>query len=191
MITHSGVWVDADTGVPTPEDIAIQLGRTTRWAGTTSRYYSVLHHSMVCLRIAATLSSDATTLLACLLHDAHEAMTGDIPSPIKPEAIKAIQAKIDARIGLSLNLPALLSGEAEHRGLVDAVDERALLAEASLLLAGPAWKYFDTPYPTDLLVVSQVIGEYPKYEDYLEIDGRMIRDFLALRRSLAEGAKLR
>ena len=177
MITHSGVWVDADTGVPPLLDIAVQLGRITRWVGSTKNYYSVLHHSFVCYRIGQTLSDDPKAHLACLLHDAHECMTGDVPAPVKPTVLIEVQGKIDSRIAASLGMPGLFIG---HAKIVKTADVRALNIEASELLQPMARLFFDLPVASDREILRAVISEYPSHYDYLEESGQAIKDFIQL-----------
>lgn len=68
------------------EDIAVQLGRIPRWNGATigraDEIYPVAMHSVL---VAQLLPPDSPPLLklVALLHDAAEAYTGDMPSPVK------------------------------------------------------------------------------------------------------------
>lgn len=61
------------------EQIAKQLGALCRYAGATPDHYSVARHSLV---VAALAPDDPQHKMAALLHDAHEAMTGDILRPM-------------------------------------------------------------------------------------------------------------
>lgn len=108
-------------------DIAWALSRIPRFAGHTITEipYNVAQHSVYVAKLAETFlchstdgienadaraacistsSADIPSLLIkCLIHDAHEAYTGDIPSPIKkiPELIetfKLIEQKLDHAI---------------------------------------------------------------------------------------------
>ncbi len=64
-------------------DIAHALSYTCRFAGHTSRFYSVAEHAvLVAIRLADTGCSPATQLLG-LHHDDSEAYLGDIPRPLK------------------------------------------------------------------------------------------------------------
>lgn len=61
------------------ERIAKQLGALCRYAGATPDHYSVARHSL----LVSTLVPDKPDVkLAALLHDAHEAFTGDILRPL-------------------------------------------------------------------------------------------------------------
>lgn len=61
------------------EQIAKQLGALCRYAGATPDHYSVARHSLV---VAALTPDDPEHKMAALLHDAHEALTGDILRPM-------------------------------------------------------------------------------------------------------------
>jgi len=61
------------------EQIAKQLGALCRYAGATPDHYSVARHSLV---VAALAPEDPEHKMAALLHDAHEALTGDILRPM-------------------------------------------------------------------------------------------------------------
>lgn len=65
------------------EDIVYALSHLCRFNGHTSRFYSVAEHSLhVCDRVLEA-GHPARAQLVALLHDAHEAYTGDIASPLK------------------------------------------------------------------------------------------------------------
>lgn len=103
MLTLDGVLVTpGGWNAPTVRDIAISLGRTPRFAGQTRVWWSVLHHSLACLAYAA--KENAMTQLAVLLHDAHEAVTGDITTHWKSPEMKAHQREIDARLWAMLGV---------------------------------------------------------------------------------------
>ena len=61
------------------QQIAKQLGALCRYAGATPDHYSVARHSLV---VAALAPDDPEHKMAALLHDAHEALTGDILRPM-------------------------------------------------------------------------------------------------------------
>lgn len=83
--THSGRFYDYLEPRPDQvciEDIAHALSLTTRFGGHASRFYSVAEHS--CLVRQLVIEAGCPELgLAALLHDGHEAYTGDIPTPLK------------------------------------------------------------------------------------------------------------
>jgi hypothetical protein len=61
------------------EQIARQLGKLCRYAGATPDHWSVARHSLL---VAALAPEDPEHRMAALLHDAHEALTGDILRPM-------------------------------------------------------------------------------------------------------------
>jgi hypothetical protein len=88
------------------KELALALGKCCRFAGHCKGFYSVAEHS---IHVAALVPPEHR--LAALLHDAHEAFTGDVTYPLKRligDAIRPIEARIDAvlfaRFGLSLPL---------------------------------------------------------------------------------------
>lgn len=84
ILTHSGQKFDLLS--PQPEqvnihDIAHALSHLCRFNGHTSEFYSVAHHSLLVASIVHQRAPEHT--LIALLHDAHEAYTGDITRPLK------------------------------------------------------------------------------------------------------------
>ena len=75
-------------------------------------------------------SVPAPVRLHALLHDAHEAVTGDIPTPWKREGNREDQDRLDARIYAKLDVPF---PSAAFRQIVKECDRRALIVEADVL----------------------------------------------------------
>jgi len=101
-------------------DIATSLAGQPRFLGHTCKPYSVAEH---CMRVAA-IGPDSQRLQA-LMHDAAEAYTGDIPTPLKaavPE-LREIGRRIDAAIAERFSI-------APTRATVDRADLTMLLTEA-------------------------------------------------------------
>lgn len=120
MITYSGrqVWPAGsrygDTGTPTLEDIAIGLGRQSRFAGQAPVFYTVLCHTLIVANIGP-----AHLRRALLLHDAAEAVVSDVPSPWKHPQQREIEVELLERI------------YAEH-GIVVSADDESAIKEADL-----------------------------------------------------------
>jgi uncharacterized protein len=89
MLTTDGN--DLAVGDPAPghitiTDMAWSLAQTNRFLGRCARPYSVAEHSLLVCDIAEReLGVDLHGQLAALLHDAHEAYTGDMPTPHKAQ----------------------------------------------------------------------------------------------------------
>lgn len=87
MLTATGGQFSLELANPTQDisalDIAASLAKINRWTGHTCRLYSVAEHS---LHVCQVMERDhgirnAEALLCGLMHDAHEAYTGDIGTP--------------------------------------------------------------------------------------------------------------
>lgn len=152
-------------------DLAVRTGRTPRYGGACrAEWWSVLHHSIAMYRLIQFVErprshSGRALLLYALMHDMHEAATGDIPSPFKTEAVRELQSELDQRFyndTLSVEPP----GE-EVRKLIKVYDKYLLTAEGYAL--GPTyWPELFGPqesvHPEATGMVQEVRAEYPKME---------------------------
>jgi hypothetical protein len=110
----------------TLEDISVALGRMPRFCGHTSVFLTVLHHSMICYKIAEYEGYDWVDRCTCLIHDFHEAFTGDVPTPFKPRSLGTMQEGLDNIIKKALNVPY------RYGDAVRKVDDFAQMAESAL-----------------------------------------------------------
>ena len=134
------------------DDIAGALGRICRYNGNVSRFYSVAEH---CCRVSDHLERTHGPImgLAGLLHDAHEALLGDIPFPLQvalfhdnaagAQRLREIQWATDQAIARSLApfvLPDPLVALMRDPAVKEA-DKRILLDERAdlLTLADRPW----------------------------------------------------
>lgn len=129
ITTASGKRID----LPTPKDsqidihdIATHLSRMPRFAGATSRFYSVAQHSLVVGYVSAAIvdchiSLDEFPMTVegafreGVAHDFHEYITSDVPAPVKSlagDTWRALENSIDAvirkRFGLHDKMPRLV-----------------------------------------------------------------------------------
>lgn len=142
-------WIQTYTGIqfdllnPTPEmvvieDIAHSLARLCRFTGHANRFYSVAQHSWLC-----SFKSPPKYALEALLHDAHEAYTGDLNRPLKAlcPAYKDIQSNIDRVIREKFNLPIVCSP------IVKNIDRTMLYTEKRDLFSNNIlWRGSTLPY---------------------------------------------
>ena len=96
----------------TIEDIARPLSYLPRFSGHANFHLTVAEHSLVVSKWCEPYG--ALVSLHALLHDAHEAFTGDMPGPFKAYIaheygvdISQIQATYQVNILAALNVPLL------------------------------------------------------------------------------------
>jgi hypothetical protein len=99
MITQSGVHIQTiggEAGTPTAMDIAVHFGRICRFGGAV--WYPLLPHSIFVGLMAYQRSGELMNLVWGFLHDAHEAVTADVPMPFKCDCLRREQIALDNRI---------------------------------------------------------------------------------------------
>lgn len=120
-------------------DIAHQLACINRFHGAPALPYSVAQHSTVVAKIAEQVSDDPLLALQALIHDAHEAFTGDIVTPLQEtfadggEQLRRVQRTLDLVIHDCLGVP--LPAE-EERKTIGFADRRAFATEWRDLMPG-------------------------------------------------------
>lgn len=146
MLTATGSTVDlrwlrdADISLL---DIAHHLAQLNRYTGACSRPYSVAEHSLLVCEIAERELAirSPSVLLAALMHDAHEAYTSDLSSPMK-QVLGAAWADTEHRIQHSVQRRfGLLTASASAAADIRWCDLAALSAERAQLMpaGGPEW----------------------------------------------------
>ena len=144
MRTASGRTVTATEGSPDIFDIALGLSRQPRVGGQVREHYTVLQHSLFCSSMAVEDGQSPRIQLLCLLHDAHESVMGDIPTSLKSDAQREVQASLDKRIFHELRL--VPPNEIEQN-VIGHYDYRALITEGKKV--GPeGWPYLEYGTPT-------------------------------------------
>ena len=133
-------------------DIARGLAHTCRYAGQTTRYYSVAEHAVYVRQLVIEMGHPELAL-AALHHDSHEAYLGDWPSPLKMAigegVFELLADRLDRAIGLALGLNWRLF----KHDVVKKADYQALMSEAATLKpsrgVGPHWNndVVHTPVP--------------------------------------------
>lgn len=156
-LTLSGRRVARDTtDHPNLLDIAVGLSRMPRFAGQTTHWFSVLDHTMFGLSLIEGSGFEYPyDVRWWLLHDAHESMTGDVPTDLKTADLRAIQEDLDARIFGAFYPDFVKTSLSEAR--VKELDSRCLRAEARVLknnanIGGP-------PEEGDVAVLQTFLGK--------------------------------
>jgi len=110
-------------------DIAWHLAHINRYAGATRRPVSVAYHTLMGLTFC-----DESLAPYWLIHDAHEAYTGEIPSPMKRAlaagggaGVGLIESALDGAICAAAGLP--VEGMIAARESVARIDLRCLVTE--------------------------------------------------------------
>ncbi len=116
-------------------DIAHHLSQIPRFTGGTYKRISVARHSMNVSKIILDWDCGPKIALYGLLHDAHEYISSDIPTPFKKalqhvsgmeDIITKITNKIDEVVFQAAGLPSMTK---HISGIIKEADEQALLFE--------------------------------------------------------------
>lgn len=134
----------------TLEDVAHGLSNTCRFAGQSSRFYSVAEHALLCAAYVRATGGSPSTRLAALHHDDHEAYMGDVTRPLKAlmPGYSAMAERLQAVIAVALGLPAIYG-----RAAVKVADDWALSAEAYYLVPSKGSTWFCAGYFEEALPV--------------------------------------
>lgn len=168
MITH-GAWIQTASGLaydladPKPEqidmwDVASALANSSRYNGHAGRY-SIAEHSVRVWQWVRDTGAGIDAQRSALTHDAHEAVTGDVPSPIKKalgETWRVFERKHEIafreRLHVALDLPPIVKVAdltllaTEKR---DLLDPRAMPGNLAKL---PPW--IQMPPPMEIRIAS-------------------------------------
>lgn len=132
------------------KDVAHALALQNRFNGHTVRPYSVAEHSLLVAEIAKADGATVVQQLAALMHDAHEAYTGDVISPVQARVGRA-WSDFEASVAQTLRRRyGLLSTFAASRNQIQQWDLIALATERrDLTLWEPerhaSWPVIDSP----------------------------------------------
>lgn len=145
-----GTMVDLEGDIPprafSAEVMATELSQINRFGGSRRpdiEHYTVAEHSVLCADLARRLGFSLAVQRACLLHDAHEAVTGDLLGPTKAylrkhdpaDTLAELEARCDAVVGLVWGVAF-----DPYRAMIKRVDGLAEVIERDAILAdSPEW----------------------------------------------------
>lgn len=145
MLTSSGALLNlrfiADDAIRV-EDIAHHLAQINRFTGACARPYSVAEHSLLVVQIMEHMGiSNPHALLAGLMHDAHEAYTTDLSTPMK-DAVGAAWHAVENQVkhAVRRKFALLVASQVAAHG-IEIADLTALSTERAQLMPpdGPEW----------------------------------------------------
>ncbi|KKL84677.1 hypothetical protein LCGC14_1962380, partial [marine sediment metagenome] len=169
MFTFEGKDVTADAGAPSLRDLGVHLSREGRYVGAAQRFWPVSLHSL-----AVTDLLPRKLEHHGLLHDAAEALTGDIPKPFKIPEMKALEIRLLHRIYESLRVEFPTPDEEKQ---IKEADARIFAAEVHLFGPSKAWGvYVPAVVDEEAERVLRVYMSTPS-EDYLGPDGGVVKLF--------------
>ncbi len=170
-------------------EIAPALARTPRFGGHTNETYSVAEHSLLCAVNALQATGDRELAAMCLLHDAHEAYTGDLTRPMQEaiedelaagldpttaqlvaehrarafrDALHRIQSRLDVAIAYAAGFDEQTI--IRHRAAVKRFDVRALRTERDGLMLPPPMPWHESVEAADpLLLAGWKNGPMPEH----------------------------
>lgn len=133
-----------------PDTLAHHLALINRYTGAAKRPYSVAEHSLLCAEIAEHMGLPLIAQLAALVHDYHEAITGDCSSPVKwtvGHAWEHFEQPVANALRRRLGLLSTFTAWGQR---IKAIDLIALATERRDLLAFDSdrhrpWPVIDTP----------------------------------------------
>lgn len=146
METASGRFLDLEKPHPDSvdiHDIAHHLSMICRFGGATCVFYSVAEHCVNTAFLAMSDNQSREVQFACLMHDAHEAYTGDMIRPAKN--ILKEYCQWERRIHDTVSYALLVPRDEFTEMLVKGYDDQMARIEARQLLRskGCHWDHDD------------------------------------------------
>lgn len=125
-----------DLAYPKPGDmrlstIACALSKMCRYGCRIRCFYSVAEHSLIATEWALSCGATNEQALAILMHDAAEAICGDMPKPMKVmlgDAYRRIEARCQAAVSAQYNIDF-----EKHHDIIKVYDRQMLYVEKNML----------------------------------------------------------
>lgn len=143
------------------DHIAVALSNICRFNGSIKSFLSVAQHCCTCVKLALDDGvKDERILLSILLHDASEAYTGDIISPIKAylgEKYKKIEKTLDKAISKKFNVNLK-----KYHDIIKKYDNQAYEMERNLKTNGKSIKCWSSKKSK-----KKFLKEFEKYAKHI------------------------
>lgn len=167
LYTYSGR-ISFPNGAPSLFDIAVSLAREGRYAGAGMRWWPVALHTFV----VCDMLPDAVKIHG-LLHDSPECITGDVPKPVKTEAVEELEHRLTRNIyhNFGIAMP-----NRKEEALIKEADTKALCGEV-YTVGTQALQSIYARCPEAEALVIKYLGEYPPME-CINPDGRAAIEFM-------------
>lgn len=184
LLTATGITFDLEFIAPDAidiRDIAHHLAQINRFTGACRRPYSVAEHSLLVCNIVGRGGASQQVQLAALMHDAHEAYTSDLSSPMKATVGSAWHV-VEERVANAVRQRyGLNNAFAEAEDVITAADLTALVSERRALLPhGELWPVEQQYAPIDWYRFdAHAIHRWEYWRDKFEETFRALRWFVA------------
>lgn len=148
ILTYSGSYfdfLDPDPQMVTIEDIAHGLSNVCRFSGQCPRFYSVAEHSYF-----TSLIVPQEYALQALMHDAPEALVGDVSKPLKellPD-YQQIEEQVEAVVFRRFNIPLPL-----HPSVKQADIQMLAAEKIQLMHCSDPWHWTFDYEPADIKIM--------------------------------------
>ncbi len=133
-------------------DLAYSLAGINRYASHSQVRWPVAIHSVAVARLIEKMTSDLNLAAAGLLHDAHESVIGDIPTPVSRaidyKKTEELKESVQLAIENTLGVPELMR-PLGHPAIIKMADVAALHIEKQLFMVPEIRDWGYTPPPGD------------------------------------------
>ena len=140
-----------------------------RFVNHTSMPYSVAQHSVAVARTVLDMTGSRDAAAAGLLHDLHEAVIGDISTPVAVyldyERVKELKHDVQVAMYTRLGIPYELLPERAYKPNIDNADQAALHVERRALMV-PEPRAWSSPVPTPAWMQAM----HRRFNEVLEMD---------------------
>ena len=154
------------------KDVAEPLAALPRYVKHTLSPWQVAIHSVAVARTIERITLDLDKAAAGLMHDGHESVIGDIPTPvayaIDYAKVEAIKEEVQLAMEQELGIPILLT-PLQHKAIIKLGDSAALHVEKQLFMV-PEFQPWNIKAPPTVWcqtmhdVVIEILNDHENYD---------------------------